>query len=169
MQPPETHEYAAFYAHYIDLVPQADGLAALQHSRDEMVKTLQSISPKYGTHRYAPEKWSINEVLQHCIDTELIFLYRAVRIARNDKTPLPGFEQDDYIKPAQSDELPLASLIDLFLATRALTIKYFAAFPKHTHAQTGTASNSIVSVRALCFMISGHGLHHLSIIKNRYL
>lgn len=169
MQRPLPDEFAPFYANYIALVQQTDGLLALKESSQTMLQTLRSIPATDGTYRYAPGKWSINEVLQHIIDTELIFLYRALRIARNDKTPLPGFEQDDYVPTALSDYQSTDALVQLFATTRQLSLGYFATFPPHTQTNMGTASNAPVSVRALCYMICGHGLHHLHILKTRYL
>ena len=169
MQRPLIDEFAPFYARYIELVPEHDGILALKESGIKIEQFLRAIPAGKGAYRYQPGKWSLNEVLQHVIDTELIFLYRALRIARNDKTPLPGFEQDDYVPAALSDYQSLDTLVDFFKKMRELSIAFFSSFPPHTQTNTGTASGFQVSVRALCFMISGHGLHHLHIIKSRYI
>ena len=168
MQKPLVDEFAPFYARYIELVPQHDGVLALHDSSKQFVHYIRSLSSTHANYRYASGKWSVNEVIQHVIDTEIIFLYRALRIARNDQTPLPGFEQDDYVPAALSDYQSLDTLTETFRKTRELSIACFSSFPPHTQTNMGMASGYHVSVRALCFMISGHALHHLHVLKTRY-
>ena len=168
MQQPLANEYPTFYGKYVALVPQHDGIIALRESGRTIKNYLATISPAKATYRYAADKWSVNEVIQHIIDCEIIFLYRALRIARNDTTPLPGFEQDDYVPAALSDYQGTASLTDLFMKTRELSIALFASLPPHTQTNIGVANGNDISVRALCYIISGHALHHLHILKTRY-
>lgn len=168
MQKPQNEEFAPYYATYINLVHEPDGIRALEQSGKQLVDFLTSMPPNKGTFRYQPEKWSVNEVLQHIIDCELIFLYRALRIARNDQTPLPGFEQDDYVPASMSDYQSTANLLDLFVKTRELSIAMFKSFPPQSAQNIGIANGFPTSVRAICFTMSGHVLHHLNVLKERY-
>jgi len=169
MTRPEQTEYATFYANYVARVPQLNGLTALQESGADFIKLLQSMPPEKAHYRYALGKWSVNELVQHLIDAEIIFSYRALRIARGDKTPLAGFDENEYAKNTFADSKSLAELILLFEQTRKSTLLLFGSFDASTHENTGIASNATVSVRALCFITAGHTLHHASIIKERYL
>ncbi len=125
--------------------------------------------PEKAHYRYAPGKWSVNEVVQHLIDVEIVFSYRALRIARGDKTPLASFDENEYAENTFADSKSLAELIVLFKQTRKSTELLFASFDASTHKNTGIASNATVSVRALCFITAGHTLHHTSILQERYL
>jgi hypothetical protein len=169
MTRPEQSEFAPFYANYVARVPQLNGLTALKESGVDFVKLLQSMPPEKAHYRYAPGKWSVNELVQHLIDAEIIFSYRALRIARGDKTPLAGFDENEYAKNTFADSKSLAELILLFEQTRKSTLFLFGSFDASTHENTGFASNAPVSVRALCFITAGHTLHHASVLKERYL
>src|ERR1700722_7778480 len=119
---PEENEYASFYARYIALVPGHDVMAALEAQRLQMLQMLSARSEREGNFRYAPDKWSVKEIVGHLSDTERVFTYRAMRIARGDKTPLPGFEQDDYVKNGGFGERRLADLAEEFAAVRGGSI-----------------------------------------------
>jgi uncharacterized damage-inducible protein DinB len=168
MNKPLTEEFPTFYKNYVDLVTQADGLVALRDSRDALKRFLSTLSNERGTYRYADGKWSINEVLVHLCDAELVFAYRALRIARSDKTALPGYDQDLFVANSYADYRSLDDIRQTFNATRALTIALFESFNEQSLALTGTANNGSISVRAIGYIISGHTYHHLNILKTRY-
>jgi uncharacterized damage-inducible protein DinB len=165
---PEQNEYAPFYARYIALVPGDDVMAALEAQRLHMLQMLSARSEREGNFRYAPDKWSVKEIVGHMSDTERVFTYRAMRIARGDKTPLPGFEQDDYVKNSNFGERRLADLAEEFAAVRSGSIALFRSLSEAAWARRGVASGKEVSVRALAFMVAGHELHHQGILEERY-
>ena len=121
-----------------------------------------------GNYRYLPDKWSAKEVLGHVCDTERIFAYRALRIARGDQTPLPGFEQDDYVKNGPFAAAPMAEMIEDYIAVRRATITLFRNLDEAAWIRRGVASKNEVSVRAVAYMIAGHELHHRSILEQKY-
>ena len=120
-------------------------------------------------HRYAPGKWTIKEVLIHICDTERIFAYRALRIGRGDITPLPGFEQDDYVPVSQANSRSIKNILAEYESVRKATLTLFNSMPRQAFTHIGTCNNSPVSLRALAYMIAGHEMHHVAIIKERYL
>src|SRR5277367_4219778 len=122
---PETTEYAAFYETYVSLVPSADILNLLEAQRLQMTQLLTACSERDGNFRYAPEKWSVKEVIGHLADSERIFTYRALRIARGDATPLSGFEQDDYVREAGSSRRELRDLAEEFAVVRASSVALY--------------------------------------------
>lgn len=166
---PDATEYAPYYGKYVSLVPDADILASLSEQLGETLALLQSIPEAQADFRYAPDKWSIRELVGHLIDTERIFAYRALRFARNDQTPIEGFEQDDYIRHASFDNYPLAELTSEFAHVRHASISLFKHLDRDAWTRKGTASDNEVSVRALAYIIAGHELHHLEILRSRYL
>ena len=119
--------------------------------------------------RYQPKKWTIKEVLQHIIDTERIFTYRLLRIARKDTTPLAGFDQDIYVDPSEANNKSINDLIEEFSTTRLYTINLINSISNENLKNLGTASNSPVSARACAFILLGHSIWHINIIKERYL
>jgi hypothetical protein len=169
MNRPAEGEYASFYAPYVTRVQEVNGIKALEISGRMLTNVLMGIPAEKGTYKYQPGKWSINELVLHIIDSEVIFASRALRIARGDKTPLPGFEQDDYVRNSFGDYSDLGELTALFYKTRELSLSLFKTFPQQLETNIGNASGSDVSLRALCFIIAGHTLHHLDILKKRYL
>jgi uncharacterized damage-inducible protein DinB len=166
---PGTDEYAPYYGTYIAKVPDGDLRSMLSSQLAETVALIRSIPESRGGHRYAPDKWSIREVLGHLADSERIFSYRALRIARGDATPLPGFEQNDYVPAGGFDARTLRDLADELAAIRQATIQLFTHLDQAALERRGTASGKSVSVRALAYIIAGHELHHVGILKNRYL
>lgn len=165
---PEAGEYAPYYERYISLVPGYDILAALDSQRRQMMLLLSSRDDAEGDFRYAPDKWSAKEVLGHVCDAERIFAYRALRIGRGDRTPLAGFEQDDYVRNGPFPQLPLAEIIDDYIAIRRATLTLFRNLNESHWTRRGIASNHEVSVRALAYMIAGHELHHRRILEEKY-
>ena len=168
MKRPEPAEYAEFYANYVSKVPGTDVLGVLESQRLQMVQLFAGRSERDGSFRYAPGKWTVKEVLGHITDTERIFTYRALRIARGDQTPLPGFEQDDFVKNGAFSERTLAGLADEFALVRAASIGLFRSFPEAAWARHGVASQKQVTVRALAFITAGHQIHHRLILEERY-
>jgi hypothetical protein len=164
---PESNEYAPYYGKYVSLVPQGDILITLEKQAPETAELLARPEAD-GDFRYAPGKWSVKESLGHVIDAERVFAYRALRIARNDKTPLPGFEQDDYVKYGPFDQCTLTALVEEFTAVRKSTVLMFRALDEAAWTRRGTASNNEVTVRALAYMIAGHELHHRRIFQDKY-
>jgi len=165
---PAKSEYDPYYHRYISLVLDEDVLVALDQQLSETLILLRSLSEQHGTFRYEPGKWSVKEVLGHLIDTERIMSYRALCIARNDRTPLPGFEQDDYVKTGGFDQRSVNNLGREFEQVRRATISLFRNLEPEAWERTGVANNVEVSVRALAYIIAGHELHHKTILKDRY-
>ncbi len=166
---PGESEFAHFYASYIALAPDGDILETLEREGRDAIKLLRDIPEARGAHRYAAGKWSIRELVGHLIDAERIFSVRALRFSRGDPTPLPGFEQDDYIAGASFDDFALGELTDEFEAVRRSTVLLFRHLTGEAWLRRGTASGAEVSVRALAWIIAGHELHHRGILRTRYL
>ena len=165
---PDATEYAPFYANYVAGVPEADVVSALRDSGKEIAAALSAIPESRGGFRYADGKWTIRELVGHVIDAERIFTYRALRLARGDSTPLPAFEENDYVRSAGSDARTMSDLVDELRAVRESTVRMFASFPDEAWTRTGTVSGRPVSVRALAYITAGHARHHLAILRDRY-
>ena len=166
---PEHGEYAAYYQKYIDRVPGDDILLTLDEQRRQTLLLLSGRTDADGDIRYAPGKWSVKEVVGHVCDTERIFAYRALRIARNDSTPLSGFDENNYVANAPFARHPLPDLIEDFIAVRRATISLFRNFDEAAWTRRGVANNNPVSVRALAYIIAGHELHHRRMLEEKYL
>jgi len=165
---PEPGEYAPYYERYISLVAGTDILATLDAQRRQTMTILCGREESDGDYRYAPGKWSAKEVLGHVCDTERIFAYRALRISRGDQTPLPGFEQDDYVKNGPFALAPLEEIIEDYIAVRRATLTLLRNLDEAAWVRRGIASKNEVSVRALAYMIAGHELHHRRILEEKY-
>jgi uncharacterized damage-inducible protein DinB len=168
MNRPEATEYADYYAKYISKVPGSDVLSVLESQRLQMLQLFAGRSERDGSFRYAPGKWTVKEVLGHITDTERIFSYRALRIGRGDQTPLPGFEQDNYVRNSESGDRTLAGLAEEFGAVRTASISLLRSFNEEAWSRRGMASQKEVTVRAIGFMIAGHQIHHRIILEERY-
>jgi hypothetical protein len=169
LQRPLEDEYAPYYANYISQVPDGDVIRTLTKQIDETQALIKSIPEDRGGHRYAPDKWSIREVIGHLIDSERIFAYRALRFARADVNPLAGFDQDEYVRASGSDRRSLAELASEFEYVRRSTIAMLGSFDDLAAERRGKANNNEVSVRAIAWIIAGHERHHLRILRERYL
>jgi uncharacterized damage-inducible protein DinB len=165
---PTPGEYAEYYEKYISLVSGNDILSALEAQRLQTVQLFAARSERDGNFRYAPDKWSVKEVLGHVCDTERIFAYRALRIARADQTPIEGFEQDDYVRNAPFAQNRLADLAEEFHFVRSATIDLFRGLSPDAWQRRGIANKNEVTTRALAFIIAGHELHHRRILEERY-
>jgi hypothetical protein len=166
---PQPNEYAPYYDRYISLVQSNDILATLDAQRRQTVLLLSGRTEADGDLRYAPEKWSLKEVLGHINDTERIMSYRALRIARSDTTPIEGFEQDDYVRNGPFARSPLADLIEDYIAVRRATVSLFRNLDEAAWTRRGVANHNEITVRALAYIIAGHELHHRRIIEEKYL
>jgi hypothetical protein len=166
---PEPGEYAPYYDRYISLVPGNDVLAAFDDQRRQTLLLLSGRTEDDGDVRYAPDKWSLKEVLGHVNDGERIMSYRALRISRGDTTPIEGFEQDDYVRNGPFSRTALADLIEDYIAVRRATVTLFRNLDEAAWSRRGTANKNEVTVRALAYIIAGHELHHRRIIEEKYL
>ena len=166
----QTNEYAAFYTTYIDNVSEEYNLVEeLEISLHSLIKFVQDIPMDKFDYRYAEGKWTIKDILQHLIDAERIFSYRALRFARNDKTDLPGFEENGYANVANAGDRNIMSLLTELSAVRHSTLLLFKNFSDEELLRQGTANNNTISVRAIGFVIIGHQNHHQRIFQERYL
>jgi hypothetical protein len=166
--PPEAGEYSPYHVRYISLVPGNDIVGTLESQRRQTLILLCGRDDKEGDYRYAPDKWSAKEVLGHVCDSERIFTYRALRIARGDRTPLPGFEQDDYMRNSPFAQRPIAELIEDYIAVRRATLTLFRNLDEQAWMRRGIVNNNDISVRALAYITAGHELHHRRILEEKY-
>jgi DinB superfamily len=168
LERPKPAEYNPYYDRYISLIPGNDVVATLASQLPKTIAMLSSRGEQDGDLRYAPGKWSVKEALGHMIDTERIMTYRALRIARNDRTPIEGFEQDDYVRDGPHGDMSLADLVEEFKTIRAATLAFLRNLRPADWSRRGTANNNEITVRALAFVIAGHELHHRQILEERY-
>ncbi len=166
---PQSSDYAPNFAKYILQVPDGDFLETLQAQRQKMTRLLEPLNNKQADFCYQSGKWSIKEIVGHVNDAERIFAYRLLRIARGDQTPLASFEQDDYIKTANSSARKLPSLLEEFSAIRGASATLIRSLDDASLLRRGTASGTEVSALALAFIIVGHAIHHQAILEQRYL
>ena len=166
---PGADEYAPFYAGYIATLPEGDVLDLFHHQTDETLALLRPLPAARWHHRYAPDKWSVAEVLGHVCDAERILSYRALRFARGDATELQGFDENSYVPPARFDDRAPASLLAEYVAVREATISLFRGLPPGSGERRGVANGAPVSVRALLYILAGHERHHLRVLQERYL
>ena len=165
------NEYHPYYKPYIhDLASSGKSIVQVliegQKAANDLLSTLPEEKHLY---RYAEGKWTIKELMQHCIDAERIFNYRALRFARNDKTELKGFEQDDFNEMANANDRDFRELLAEFHAVRTSTIVLYRSFTNEMLQRIGTASGNLMSVRALGYLTVGHLNHHLKVFQERYL
>jgi hypothetical protein len=168
MKPPQADEHAAFYQKYIETVGD-NVLAELDHQASAFPDFLNGISVDKESFAYAEGKWTIKELVGHIIDTERIMVYRALRVGRNDKTPLPGFEENDYVENAHFSDRTLQSLAEEFSVLRKANMYLIRSFTDEEIERTGVSNGTAISVRALIFILAGHLNHHRRIIEERYL
>ncbi len=162
-------EFNSYYGIYIAKAEQPNIVEGLQHSKQEFIDFVTAIPAEKWTYAYAEGKWTIAEVLQHIIDTERIFAYRALRFARNDKTPIMGFEQDNYVPNSNANQYSIKAMISDFEATRNNSISLFKSFTPEMLTRIGEASGSPMSARAAGYILTGHQKHHFEVIQERYL
>ena len=166
---PDRTEAAEYYFTYINQVPAGDIRAILRAQLPETIALMKSIDDKRSTHRYAPDKWSIREVLGHINDTERLFVFRAFWFARGFDSPLPSFDQNVAMGKSGADARSWKSHIDEFARVRESSLDFFDNLPADAWSRRGIASNNPFTVRALAFMTAGHLTHHVKILRERYL
>lgn len=166
IQPKEFHPY---YSAYINLVPDIEIADALEKGLDDVIQFLESIPKEKLEYRYQENKWTIKEIIQHIIDTERIFSYRALRIAREDTTPLAGYEQNEYVPPSKANRLSIEALLNDYKIVRAATISLYKSLDSDMLVNIGNANGNSMSSRAAFSVIAGHEIHHCNVIKERYL
>lgn len=163
------HEYNPYYQTYIEKAGALTLREGLQDNGDETIAFLESIPEDKLEYRYAEGKWTIKEIIQHLIDTERVFTYRALCIARKDKTLFPGYDQDEYVAASEANNRSMIDLMNEYKAVRLASIILFDSFSKAMLTRVGIASNSNLSPRAVAFITIGHENHHCEVIKERYL
>ena len=166
---PGSDEYAPYAATYVSRVPEGDIVDILNRQVPEVMTLLRSIPETQGDHRYAPEKWSIREMVGHLSDAERVFSYRALRFSRGDTTPVEGFDENSYVANSPFTRASLPDLIDELEHVRKATIHLFANLDEKAMGRRGLANGIEVSVRALAFIIAGHVYHHMNVLRTRYL
>ena len=165
---PDPSEHAPYHQQYISLVAGTDVLAVLETQRVQTLQLFAGRSERDGNFRYQPGKWTVKEVVGHMTDTERIFAYRALCIARGERASLPGFEQDDYVRAAGFGDRSLASLVEEFSAVRNATLALFRSLSDEAWLRRGVANNYELTVRAVAFITAGHELHHRKILEECY-
>ncbi len=165
---PQPGEYNPYYDRYISLIDSEDILGVLEKQAAETAALLKPAGAK-ADFRYAPGKWSVKEVLGHVNDTERIMTYRALRVSRGDKTPMAGFEQDDYVRDGNFGQRTLPDLVAEFADIRKATVSFVRHLDAEAGARRGTANYDVISARALPYFIAGHELHHRRVLLERYL
>ena len=165
---PDASEYPAFYAGYVASIQDDDVVHALARSGAEVAALMRGIPEARGAFRYAEGKWTIRTLLGHVIDAERIFTYRALRLARGDSTPLPGFDENAFALTAGSDARTVASLADEFGHVREGTVRLFDSFSSEAWARSGTVNNGHVTVKALAYITAGDAAHPARVLRERY-
>ena len=168
MPRPLDTEYAPAFRGYVSHVPEAEILPVLESQPGDLDELLATVNAERETYRYAPGKWSIREIAGHLIDSERVFGYRALCIARGDTNSLPGFDENAYMLTAPYDGIALRDLLREFRLVRAANISMLKNLNEEAWARVGTANNSPVSVRALAFVMGGHLRHHVGVLRERY-
>ncbi len=165
---PSSAEYAQPFERYVSLVPDADVLAALERQTGELVEALSGVRGEAQRYRYAEGKWSIREVVGHVLDSERVFGYRALCVARGEQASLPGFDENLYAANAPFDDCPLGELLSEFGHVREGHLSFFRHLSALAWQRSGVANTKTVSVRALAFIMVGHVRHHLGVLRERY-
>jgi hypothetical protein len=169
MSLPQQTEAAPHYFTYIDLISGDDILQTIEAQLDDTSRFLSGVSEEKSLYRYAPDKWSIREVISHVNDTERVFVFRAMWFARGFSEPLPSFDQNIASNAAGADDHSLASHVQEFRRIREATIALFRNLPAEAWVRSGVASGNSVTVNALAYIIAGHVAHHAAILRERYL
>lgn len=165
---PDPDEYPPYFGRYIAEAGSADPLATMREQLETTAALFASVGESRAGYRYAPGKWSIRQILGHLADAERIFTYRALRLARADATPLPSFDENDFMTFAEFDSRPLASLLEEWRAVRRASLALFESLGDDALRRRGTVSGGPMSVRALAWIIAGHERHHLRVLRERY-
>jgi hypothetical protein len=167
--PPSPKESFGYFDKYMQKAAYQDLIQGLKESSEEFLNFIDKISDTQLDFRYQPDKWNIREIVQHIIDCERVFSYRALSFARKDKTPLPGFEENDYARESNSSARDITDLMVEFKTVRKATIELYKSFDESMIDAKGTANNNELTPRAIGFIMIGHVAHHQEIIQERYL
>ncbi len=165
---PAPSEHDPYFAKYVALVPEGDLLDTLERQAGDTAAMLNGLTTEQAEYRYAPGKWSVKDVVAHVADAERVFTYRALRFARGDQTPLPGYDHDLWTAHADTASRTLGSLVEEFQTVRNATLSFARSLTMESEARQGPANNAFVSVRALLYLIAGHEGHHVAILRERY-
>lgn len=165
---PQSSEAAAYYFRYIDQVPEEDALPVIRRQLAEADNLFQTITEEKSQHRYAPDKWSVKQVLNHVTDTERAFAFRALWFARGFDSPLPDYDQEIAAAGARADDISWSAHVEEFRHVRRATISLYENLPADAWMRTGIASGNRFTVRALAFITAGHVTHHLKTLRERY-
>ena len=166
---PAADEYSTYFGRYVARVPAGvDIIDLLARQCEEMMERFRTVPDARGGYRYAPGKWSVRQLVLHLTDTERIMSYRALRIARGDATPLPGFDEDAFAAASGADAVPLSELVAGFADVRRATVVLLRQLPAEAWTRRGTASDAPFTVRSLAWVIAGHERHHLEVLRERY-
>lgn len=166
---PDISEYPEYCRSYIEMVPEGSILDILNVKKEMVHKLFSGMTDEQADFRYEHGKWSLKEVLGHITDTERILAYRLLRISRGDRTPLPGYSEDDYVREAGFRLRTISSLLEDYQIVRSSTISMIKGIPFTCWEREGTANGYNITARAIPYMIAGHELHHLKIMKEKYL
>lgn len=168
MDRPTSAETAPYYQGYIDLVPDGDIVEQLADQGDRTRRALEALRQERGLEAYAEGKWSVNELVLHLADTERMFAYRALAFARRDRAALPGMDQDQWNRASGANDRPLANIVEELAAVRVATVALFGGMDPAVGVEVGEASGARFTVRSLAWIIAGHELHHLGVLRERY-
>lgn len=157
-----------FYQGYIKAAGTGELVPLLLKSGDDFITFCRRLTEQQGLYKYAPDKWSIKDLILHLTDSERVFAYRAMRFARNDNTELSGFDQDLYVPEGKADDRSIHNLISEFTNVRAASVDLFTSFSQEIRQRKGIASGVEMSVEMIGYIISGHLIHHMNIIQERY-
>jgi hypothetical protein len=168
IQPPGASEYASFYSGYVDLVKNTDVMDLLSGQRGRFGLFIKTLNKQQLSFNYAAGKWTTAQVISHITDAERIFNFRALSLARGEKKELPGFEENDYVQKGNANALLPGQLLDEYMDLRASTLSMFNNFSAEVFLNKGLADGSVISVRAILYIIAGHNEHHINILRERY-
>jgi hypothetical protein len=166
---PAADEHDPYYASYVARVPDGDLLETLERAGASLLTLLRAVPREREQYRYEPDKWSIRDLVGHCIDGERVFAYRALAFARGDANPLPGFEEDEWARVSTAGDRPLAELCADWGAVRAATIRLLGSLDDAALDRVGSANGQPITVRAIGWIIAGHAAHHRAVLEERYL
>jgi hypothetical protein len=166
---PDATEHDPYYTQYVSLVGDGDIVRTLESQIGDTINLLSPLTAEQASRSYEPGKWTIKQVIGHLTDAERIFAYRMLRIARNDRTPIEGFDQDPYVLNGPFEHYPLPDLVAEFRAVREATLQLLRHFDADGWRRSGIANGKEISVRALAYITAGHELHHRKILSERYL
>lgn len=169
MQRPRADEYGPYYRAYVERVPDGDVLETLARQGEETSRLLAAVPREREGFRYREGKWSVRELVGHLVDCERIFCVRALAFARGDRTELPGFDENEYVAQADFDRRPLASLAEELRSVRGATLAFFRSVTPQTEARRGVANGVSFTVRSVPYVLAGHELHHVGVLRERYL